>query len=119
MNRLLLLSYLAMLRVTVVVGIVPLLLLFITGFDACLLSLWSLASMVIGTNLLVGTVRNAEEDCHGLSFKTLISIVGVLFVIPGVCFVETIAVVYGLLFRSDEFLVVQKANIFEVRAHAG
>lgn len=118
-NRLLLLSYLAILRVTVIVGIVPLLFLFVTGFDACLLSLWSLASMVIGTNLLVGTVRNAEEDCHGRSFKTLISIVGVLFVMPIVCFLETTAVVYGLLFRSDEFLVVQKANIFEVRAHAG
>ena len=108
MKRFVLLSYLGILRVTVFVGIIPLLLLLVAE-----------SSMVIGTNLIVGAVRNAEEDGQALSFKQAVAVVGVILVMPAVCFLETVAVVNGLLFRREDFVVVQKAPMIEARVHVG
>lgn len=107
-HRIILLAYLAMWRTTIFAGII--LLFFVTSVQGYpfITTLWLIDLTVIGTILLVGGLRNLEEDLVKPNVEE-VAILLVLFALsPFICLMETLAVVYGVCSKRDEFYVVQK-----------
>jgi hypothetical protein len=64
--------------------------------------------LVVGTNVLVGLMRNIQDDDTGSRIPHGITVVVGICLVPVVCLLETVAVARGILFREDHFFVVRK-----------
>jgi cellulose synthase/poly-beta-1,6-N-acetylglucosamine synthase-like glycosyltransferase len=107
-SRYVLLAHLFVLRVSMSVGLVPFFILLTRNEAPWLVSLWAMHLLVFGTNMLVGTLRNLEEDPAADTVRNGLRCIFVLAVMPIVSLLETAAVINGLLRRKDGFYVVQK-----------
>ena len=113
-HRIILLSYLAMWRTTIFAGII--LLFFITTLPGYpfITGLWLLDLAVIGTILLVGGMRNLEEDQHRSAVEKFLIATALFLLSPLICLMETLAVVYGVFSKRGEFYVVDKIPSREI-----
>jgi cellulose synthase/poly-beta-1,6-N-acetylglucosamine synthase-like glycosyltransferase len=107
-NRLVLLVYLVMWRTTIVAGIALLFIATINSGSLLAISLWGLDMTIMGTVILVGTLRNIEEERTLNAREALRTMVGSFALTPVVCFLETLAVIFGVVAPRGEFFVVQK-----------
>ena len=110
-NRVVLLTYLAMWRTSIIAGIVLLAILLAEPGASIALALWGLDMASMATVILVGTLRNFEEDYRSHPVVVCGAGVGVLFLTPVVCLLETAAVAYALFAERDTFFVVEKSPL--------
>lgn len=110
-HRIVLFAYLVMWRTTIVAGIALLLVATINSGSLLAISLWGLDMTIMGTVILVGALRNLEEDLLANPPKTLYLMAGSFLLTPVVCLLETIAVLAGVIAPRREFFVVQKRPI--------
>jgi egghead protein (zeste-white 4 protein) len=110
-NRIVLLAYLAMWRTSIIAGIALLAVLLTEPGASMVLALWGLDMASMATVVLVGTLRNFEEDQRGHPIAACVAGVGVLLLTPVVCLLETAAVAYALFAERDTFFVVEKSPI--------
>ncbi len=110
-NRVVLLAYLAMWRTSIVAGIALLTILLAAPASPIVLALWGLDMASMATVVLVGTLRNFEEErrCHplvacGVGIRALV-------LTPVVCLLETAAVIYAIFSERDSFFVVEKSPL--------
>jgi cellulose synthase/poly-beta-1,6-N-acetylglucosamine synthase-like glycosyltransferase len=108
LHRLTLLVYLAMLRTTIVAGFALTLLALIYPLSPIISVLWQLSMLVVGTNVLVGLLRNIQDEEAGGGVTNAVTIAAGVCLVPVICLLETLAVARGILFRENEFFVVAK-----------
>lgn len=107
-HRLILLAYLAMWRTTIFAGIILLFLVTSAQGYPFITTLWLLDLTVIGTILMVGGLRNLEEDLAKSNTEKLTILIVLFALSPFICLMETLAVLYGVFSKRDEFYVIQK-----------
>ena len=110
-NRSVLLAYLVMWRTTIVAGVALLFIATLHSGSLLAISLWGLDMTIMGTVILVGALRNTEEDLKLSAFQAICLMAASFLLTPAVCFLETMAVVFGLIAPRGEFFVVQKRTI--------
>jgi len=108
LNRLVLFGYLAILRTTIVSVFALTILLCAIPCSPAVHVLWQLSMMVVGTNVLVGLIRNIQNEKTMSPVLQAITVAVGISLVPVICLLETVAMVIGLLFRRDQFFVTTK-----------
>jgi len=108
-NRLVLLAYYGVWRLTVLLGIAAFFIVASTGNYALAFALWGLDVAVMSTILMVGALRNMQEDMNCSTLEKAGTLAAVFFLTPIVCLLETAASATGLVVSEDNFHVVRKS----------
>jgi hypothetical protein len=106
--RLVWFSYLSVWRISIVASVVLILFSMCLEDPAWILALWGFPITTMATVVVVGALHGIRDDSTVTALQGIIRLVCIFFFVPVACIMETLSVIYAVVYKPKVFHVVEK-----------